>query len=258
MTQNKNGFTLIEMIGVLTIIAIIASALVPNISREITRAIADAEDSELNTIALSLKKYISENQIIPGTATGQWNTVIAPFIENSSNRIINNRGSGTRRLILRTTNGIGSVPYDQSAIYTAGITPQGSLPITFPVQMRLLLVSNLSGAVPVSALTDAQFDAVWDQTGVIPAGFATGNKFRIERMSLASLFFPVTISCTSLSGVPRWSINTAIVKSLNLTTFTVYLLSGTRINLFQGAVPAGTIVVNKAVGIIYDGTAWSY
>ncbi len=258
MTYKKNGFTLIEMIGVLTIIAIIASALVPNISREITRAIADAEDSELNTIALSLKKYIAENQIIPGTATGQWNTVIAPFIENSSNRILNNRGSGTRRLILRSTNGIGSVPYDQAAMYTAGITPQGSLPGAFPAQMRFLLVSNLSGAAPVTALTDAQFDAVWDQMGTIPAGFTTGNKFRIERISLASLFYPVTISCTSLSGVPRWSINGAIVKSLNITTFTVYLLNGTRINLFLGAVPAGTIVVNKAVGIIYDGTTWSY
>jgi prepilin-type N-terminal cleavage/methylation domain-containing protein len=258
MIHNKNGFTLIEMIGVLTIIAILASAMVPNISREITRAIADAEDTELNAIAQSLKKYIGENHIIPGTASGQWNSVIAPFIENSSSRILNNRASGTRRLILRTTNGIGAVPYDQSAVYTAGISPQGNLPVAFPAQMRFILVSNLSGAAPAAALTDVQFDAVWDQAGIIPAGFTTGNKFRIERMSLASMFFPVTISCTSLSGVPRWSINTAIVKSLNLTTFTVYLLSGTKINLFQGAVPAGTLVVNKAVGIIYDGTVWSY
>jgi len=258
MIHNKNGFTLIEMIGVLTIMAIIASALLPNISREITRAIADAEDIELSTIALSIKKYIGENHIIPGTASGQWNTVIAPLIENSSSRILNNRASGTRRLILRTTNGIGSVPYDQAAMYTAGITPQGSLPVAFPAQTRFLLVSNLAGAPPVTALTDAQFDAVWDQTGVIPAGFTTGNKVRIERISLASMFFPVTISCTSLSGVPRWSIDAALVKSLNLTTFTVYLLSGTKINLFQGAVPAGTLIVSKAVGIIYDGTVWSY
>jgi prepilin-type N-terminal cleavage/methylation domain-containing protein len=258
MIHNKNGFTLIEMIGVLTIIAILASAMVPNISREITRAIADAEDAELNTIASSIRKYISENQNIPGTSTGQWNTVIAPFIETSSNRILNNKGSGTRRLILRTTNGIGTVPYDQSAMYSAGVTPQGNLPSTFPVQMRFLLVSNLSGPAPAAALTDAQFDAVWDQTGVIPAGFTSGNKFRIERMSLAPMFFPVTISCTSLSGVPRWSINAAIVKSLNLTTFTVYLLYGTKINLFQGAVPTGTLVVNKTVGLIYDGLTWSY
>lgn len=258
MIHNRNGFTLIEMIGVLTIIAIIASALVPNISREITRAIADAEDIELNALAMTFKKYIGEYHIIPGTAAGQWNTAIAPLIENSSSRILNNRASGTRRLILRSTNGLGTVPYDQSAMFAAGIIPQGNLPAVFPDQMRFLLVSNLAGSAPVIILTDAQFDAVWNQTGIIPAGFTTGNKFRLERISLASMFFPVTISCTSLSGVPRWSIDAAPVKSLNMAAFTVYLLSGTKINLFQGAVPQGTLVVSKAVGIIYDGTTWSY
>ena len=133
------------------------------------------------------------------------------------------------------------------------------LPTVAPMQARMIIVSNLAGAPPALAVSDVQFDAIWDQTGVIPAGFLEDDKLRIERINFARCFYPVTVSCQAITGVPRWSIDAAIVKSLNAnTTFTVYLIAGTRVNLYVGGAPIGTLVVKGPVGVIYNGTSWSY
>jgi prepilin-type N-terminal cleavage/methylation domain-containing protein len=258
MKKSNAGFTLIEMIGVLAIIAIIASAIVPNIAREVTRAIADAEDMELRSLEDAFLQYISESKSISGVATGQWNVDIAPYLSIPSAKIVTNKGSGTRRLIVRPTNGLGAFPYSQATRFLAGVTPQGTLPTAAPLQARFLFVSNLSGNAPVTNLTDVQFDAVWDQTGTIPAGFTENEKLRLNRIGLVKNFYPVTISCSGIASTPRWSLDAAAAKSLNVGTFTVYLLQGTRINMFLGASAVGTIVVTKPLGITSDGTTWSY
>lgn len=258
--RNRGGFSMIEMIGVLAIIAIIISAIVPNVAKEISRAIADSEDASIKSILKSIEVSVLDRRIIPSTAVGGWNNDIALYLSCPANQIVENKGSGTRRLVVRPTNGLGTLPYDQTARFSATVNPQGTLPVSSPLQARFMIISNLDGIAPVTNLTDLQFDAVWDQTGVIPVGFTENEKCRIGRISIASLFNQVTVHCDSINSLPQWSLDNATTpKTLNPnTTFTVYLLTGTRINLFQNGVSSGTVVVNGPLGIVYNGISWRF
>jgi hypothetical protein len=244
------------MIGVLAIMAIIASAIIPNVAQEITRAMAAAEDTSLTSISNALVRSATDNHALPSVVAAQWSAAVSSYITIPLNEISTNKGSGSRRLISRPTNGLLGVPYNQSARFAAGVAPQGTLPTVAPLQARMLLVSNLNTAVAGGAINDAQFDAIWDQAGVIPNGFTVNEKLRISRISFANEFYPVTVNCTSIAGVPRWSLDAAAAKTVVIGAFTVYLMTGTRINLFIGAVAAGTLVVTKPLGITYDGVTW--
>jgi prepilin-type N-terminal cleavage/methylation domain-containing protein len=251
--RNERGFTLIELIAVLTIMAILASAIIPNLANEVTKAAASAEDQSLATIHRALDEYVVNTHVFPGIGAGQWDAAIAPFLSLPTSAIGVNRIGSARRIIVRPTSGLGAVPYDQAALFTAG-----TLPTAFPLQSRLLLISDLNGDTPTDVLANDQFDAVWQQTGVIPIGFTSTDKFRIERISFARFFHPVTVNCASVANTPQWSIDAAALQALNAGVITVYLITGTLLNMFINGTPAGTIVVNRPVGVNYDGATWSY
>ncbi|MBD3317885.1 MAG: prepilin-type N-terminal cleavage/methylation domain-containing protein, partial [Chitinivibrionales bacterium] len=230
--QGQRGFSLLEMIAVLAIISILASAITPSLSRRISRALADAEDKSLRSIAQSIRRVAAQTHIVPGTAVGEWDIAAAQFLEIPTATIVGNKGAGTRRLISRPTNGLGGTPYDQADRFENGPLPQGTLPSAPPLEARMVLVSSLDGDPPGISLSNAQFDAVWEQEGAVPNGFAETEKLRIERINFASLFHPVTVNCLSVAGIPRWRLDVASAKSLTTGTFTVYLLVGTRIGLY--------------------------
>lgn len=256
-SAHSRGFTLIEIIGVLAIISILASAITPNIIHEIKRATMEAEDRSLDTFTDALKRSIGDNRLIPGTTSGSWDGAIAPYLDIPANTVLINRAANARRLVSRPANDLGGVPYDQQARFSGGPLPQGTLPTLPPLQARLLLVSNLRTAVGNQAISNVQFDAIWNQTGTIPNGFSETIDVRIGRCALASLFYPVTINCTAVLNVPRWTLDSAPVKSLAAGSFTVYLIAGTRVTIFTGAVAQGTVVVDRPRGISFDGSNWS-
>ena len=258
MKEAENGFTLIEVIGVLAIMAILASAIAPNIVHGIKRAVRDAEDASLVTLTATLKRSVAETHVIPGTAVAEWSGAVGPYLDVPQNSISGNKGAGTRRLISRQTNDLGGVPYDQGIRFSAGAAAQGTLPTAAPLRARMILVSDLSGNPPNGNISNNRFDNIWDQAGNIPNGFQESEDLRLARISFAGMFYPVTVNCLSVANVPRWSIDTETAKSLSTGTFTVYLMEGTRINLLIGANMQSTVVVDGAEGITYDGSVWSF
>lgn len=263
MKQRENGFTLIELIAVLAILAILASAVIPNVANEVTTAIAQAEDQSLASIHKALDESIIDTRVIPGTAVGQWDTSIAVYLSIPASQISSNNTGGGRRLIMRASNDLGAPPYNQSVLFAATGLPQeamasGALPRAMPLQSRMVIVSNIEGDAPTDILTNDQFDAVWRQAGDFPVGFAMTNKLRIERISFVRFFHAVTVSCSSVVNAPQWSIDTAAPKTLNVEVFTVYLITGTLVNLFVNGAAAGTIVVNGPLGLTFNGTSWNY
>jgi prepilin-type N-terminal cleavage/methylation domain-containing protein len=65
MRRRSPGFTLVEMIGVLAIMAIVASFTVPNIIRQMQTAKAAGEDAKLDDIAQSIMEGIKDTGKIP-------------------------------------------------------------------------------------------------------------------------------------------------------------------------------------------------
>src|SRR5258706_47496 len=62
-----HAFTAIEMIGVLSVIAMLAAAIVPNVIRKIDRAACVRETSDLSTMANGLVQSIRRDKTIPAT-----------------------------------------------------------------------------------------------------------------------------------------------------------------------------------------------
>src|SRR5262245_44444067 len=73
--QRHCGFTLIELIGVLTVVAILALALVPNLIRQMDRIAGEQESARLKSIGDALQQSIMRNRYVPGSA--DWAATIA-------------------------------------------------------------------------------------------------------------------------------------------------------------------------------------
>ena len=71
----SSGFSLIEMIGVIAIMAIIAAVITPNLARRISRNNGDKEDQTLTVLGEGLARYVRTYQTIPGQ--NSWITNIA-------------------------------------------------------------------------------------------------------------------------------------------------------------------------------------
>lgn len=70
MIKNKSGFTLVELLAVVLIIAILTSAALPQYRRSVQRAEAMEALTNLKTIFESAKRYRSANSEAPRKLTG--------------------------------------------------------------------------------------------------------------------------------------------------------------------------------------------
>src|SRR5215475_5137630 len=75
--QLKRAFTLIEMIGVLAAIAILAVILVPLLIRQMDKVAGDKESASLKSMGDALQQSIQRNRRVPGASGWDWATNIA-------------------------------------------------------------------------------------------------------------------------------------------------------------------------------------
>ena len=196
MKEYKQGFTLIEMIGVLAVMAILASVIAPKVIRQIQRARQDAEDEVLSRLAGSFEDYVLENRIIPpsGSGTGAWSTGIATQADLAPIDIYQNDMGCTRRYWFDPStdlNGLDSAEYNQNTVaiaslsgYTIGSTASP------PVNPRAMIISDVTPGcssninTPTSA---ADFASTWNQSS--PA-LSEGETIKIQRINLAQILRP--------------------------------------------------------------------
>src|SRR5438034_7770680 len=73
----RAAFTIIELVGVLTVVAVLAAALIPNVIRRIDRATLQRESSDLSTMANGLVRTIVRDKQIPA----QFPPAIAKYLD---------------------------------------------------------------------------------------------------------------------------------------------------------------------------------
>ncbi|MDQ8186475.1 prepilin-type N-terminal cleavage/methylation domain-containing protein [Pelagicoccus sp. SDUM812002] len=175
-SKQRHGFTLIEMIGVLAIIGVLATLMAPNAIRAIDRAATKSESATLSTLAHSLKSYLVENAALPPTST--WTTSLSTYTDLNANSLaVNNRSVG-RVLIYDPANSPA-----QRAIFLSGMRGGLTLPSA----------ANIN--------TAARFAAIWDTAdGEIPptSSWSSWSKWTavsgsadyllIERVNLKSIY----------------------------------------------------------------------
>ncbi|MDX8387477.1 MAG: type II secretion system protein [Ghiorsea sp.] len=255
-TNNNQGFSLIELIGVLAIISILASVLVPNMIKRIDLATGDAEIKNLTLIAQELEQYMTTKFIIPSPLN--WSSSLASVSSLPASKIAQN-DRGFQR-------GFYVDPRFFSAIDTpfAGYT-QGTGLLSAPVSPRVMMVSNLKADAPLAPNTSSAFDAIWNQT--VSSPIIENDDIKIHRIYLGHLFHHLlllngnTLTPFYTLGAGAPSPIPASVASVNGQT-SIFVLHGTQLNLHQTPFPTGplqyTLFIHERDSFLYgtNGLIW--
>ena len=254
------GFTLLEMIGVMAVMAILAGALAPSIFQMMEDAYETAEEQNLEMIADRLRQVIRVEKRIPSLSTSDWTGAVADYASVAPQSILLNEKSFNRRLyadpMFFTTSNQNFAGYTQST----GLA-------TRPNSPRLMLVSDLSGAVSANLNTHTRFSDVWDQTA--DALIVESNQIKIQRINLAAEFVEVVLANANagqagyvLDGSSEASVAAAVgAVDGNRTVFAIV---GSGLGLNAAPYPGGTtqrqVLLSESGTYRYqlDGGVWSW
>lgn len=254
----QRGFTLLELIGVMAVMAILAGALAPQVVRLINEGYRTAEAKSLGSIRDALTAYIETTQQVPAPATAAWTNAVAQFAAFPPDRVRLNERNFTRRLYA-----------DPNFFSAANVAFPGYQQTTGlaapPFSPRLMVVSNLNGNVTANLNTGAAFEAVWAQNG--SATLLESPDLFIERIHLASLFNRVLLTNAAgtqagyqLESGPEGAI-AAAAGGIDGTR-TLYALTGTRLRLNAAPFPGGAtlrqLIVERQLSLRYDDSSGTF
>ena len=252
----RRAFSLIEMIGVLAVIAITAAMLLPVLTKTTDSAVAGQETASLQSFGTALQNNILRTRSIP--ATTNWITVVA----GETGLTLSNVAYTVRqqpRLLLVDTNGFGSLtlPYSQTAAGTPNPLTNSTLP-------RFMIVSSLGTALPALLGTNGfpsstNFNALWNcPAGTVPTNSPwntwTGKSsdVSVQRVSLSTLFARLTLNNSDPTNA-LYGIDTFAASNLAATNlFSAYYLIGTVFNLYM----AGTNL--EAAQVLQRDSSWNF
>ena len=238
-SPRRGGFSLIEMIGVLAVIAITAAMLLPALVRQTDATVATQESTLLQSFATALQNNVQRNGYIP-TSTN-WVSVVATELGMTSNSVALNIRNQPR-ILLVDTNGFGSMalPYTQTNRGTPNIFTNSSPP-------RYLILSSLGAALPVLVGTNGQassavFNALWNtQSGTIPTNSAPWTSptwsgqaadLNIQRLDLAYSFVHLVLSNNDPTNAPYNIDSSPVVNLTSTNPLNAFFLITTPFNLY--------------------------
>ncbi len=280
--SRSRAFTLLELIGVLTIISLLLAAAAP-LTIDIIRSQRQAgDDAYLPIIADALKRGVLREQLfplddaaLPGPAdTSAWWRLAERHGGGSEGQIRFPEGSDRpRRLFLAASNWAGKTFYETTGDGSAWLAD-----VSDPAELRMLLLSttNPDLLLPTS-LTPAQFEAFWSDWSVgangnpaigsladfgLDAAAWTGRaaELNLERIDLRDLLCRVVIENRRILEV-LYDNDGNLFSFLNASLGTylaqplpelgIYNLDGVRASLKLGAVSSSGDVDEVTVDGLY-------
>lgn len=257
-TKRAWAFSLIEFIGVLAVIAILAALVTPAAIRQIDAAARTREASDLVAISNALTLHILQNKSVPSTTT--WKDVAAQWMQQPVARITTTPRGQARAFIIDGGGWLGSttLPWSQSR---TGLT-------TLPSSPRVLIVSSISKPLPVSSgqFLQIAFDEIWNTPDrAKPASWSgwtgTGDDLLIQRVNLQPLFHRlVLVNRDPLAATPRYSIdttNTTTLEATNRAGLNAFYLDGTVVGLCDSAgTPMLRFPLTNDYSFVFEGSIW--
>ncbi len=235
--RDRAAFTLIEMVGVLAVVLILASVVFSTTVRQVTLIAGQQESTNLQGYATALQHSALRNRYVPGAT--DWDAVIAAELGLARSTVSTN-ACGWPRVFLSDPNlqiglnGNGTLPYAQTNFPNGSVVTNAAGVIP-PVNPRLVIVSSLGPPLP--SLTSADFTALWNVAdGAKPAvspwttWTGSGDDLRIQRINLSPLFVRLTLSnCFPTNRVALDTITNFVTGNLD-----GYFLQSTVVGLWLG------------------------
>lgn len=242
-----HGFTLIEMIGVLAIVAILVTLTVPPIIERVNQARAEKEMQELPLLGDALTRHILRHKTIPGQ---DWAQVIADELAVPINRVTASSTGVLRVYLVDPAIHIGAdagvLPYTQTA--------QGSEDP--PANARVMLIASHGLSLPGSissgvAASSEIFNQIWDAPkGTIPQGWPAewagkGEYLKIVRINLAPLFHRLLVNPLTEGQTAQIAVDDSEPISVPADGLSGYYFQGTVIGLYNdGQLESRDILTN--------------
>ena len=206
--RSAQGFTLVELVGVLAIMAILASFIAPNVINQLRSARRDAEDQQLSNIAQGIKLYLRQTRSFPASLA-----VLSPdYVPVSSGQLTNNANGFLRYYFLQ--------PNISGYTNVAGLAPSAL------ADSRYLLITDLTQNANPTITTEAEFEAWWntDETGT--------PDLKIHRSQVSHLFHLLSLSTDGAGGSYSIGIGPPINSGgFTLAAHTRYHITGTTVAL---------------------------
>ena len=255
----SRGFTLIEIIAVLSVIAILVAVIAPSVIRRVDRAAWTAETVNLSNIADSLTQSILRTKTIP-SANG-WATDVARQMSLPVSSITNNARRFVRAFLIDTNLSIGAgLPYTQTNNGTAK-----------PANARIMIVSSLARALPASVTNGVpsatDFSNIWNAAeNTVPTGspFAgwqgTGEDLRIKKLNLEPLFYQLILvnHSSDTNNAPRFSIDNSSAAGVPIGPLgqNRYYLDGSIVGLHDSSQVQSRQLLKRNISFLFESGTW--
>lgn len=254
----QQGFTIMELIGAMAIIAILAAVLAPSVTDGIDRAYAAREEGNIRTLMDALEQHVLQNKEIPRENVAAWTSAIAAYADLPVSQVEFNDRGYRRRLYVDPQFFASAEAVFPGYAQTGGLTAR-------PFSPRLMLVSDLNRNAPNPPRTAAEFAAIWDQTAT--ATVQEGAKVKVERLNLAGHFHRLLLT-NSHTQQPSFALESGAGVPVPAAfggvdgTLTRYVLKSSRLSAFFSPYPTGgantVTLIGEDMALHYttDGTNW--
>lgn len=269
--------TLIEMIGVLAVLAILAAVLLPALIREADKLAADTESANLQAYSDALQQSIERYRYIPGES--DWATNIASQLGVSTYLVATNARHQARIFVIDPALQIGAngggLPYAQTnfASFPFGSQVTSGGVLVAPVSPRVMIVSslgaslaNLASAVANGTLTANDFSNLWNTAdGTVPSGgvWAGWNgqpaDVKVQRINLSPLFVHLVLDTYESAQNGYYSLDSAPLASVSTNSVEGYFIQNTVLGLYNGSTSSSLDsqqVLIRDGSFVYDANVW--
>ncbi|MCP5516446.1 MAG: type II secretion system protein [Verrucomicrobiales bacterium] len=258
--SGRRGFTLVEIIAVLALIAILSVVVAPVLIRVFDRLAREAEEKRMAGLIEGLRTHVLRNRNVP--FTNNFAAALAQEMGLDADNVSTN-ARGLRRVYLvdpAITNTI-PIPFTQNWV---GVTNN------LPALLGVMLISSISRDLPTNVVSgfapsSAAFSNAWYTVDdALPAGWnweGDPEDLVMERMNLRDLFVEVTLNydtwTISFTNRGRFTIDNSTTNRLPgfSTVFTTHYLASTMLGLHSHTGISDTLQVSE---ILRDPAAYVY
>jgi type II secretory pathway pseudopilin PulG len=236
--QHRRGFSLIEMIGVFTVLALLALALTPILIKQFDRIAAEKETAQLKAIAEAFRQGIMTTKRIPDQ--NSWASMIATNLGLTSDQVRTNERRVARVFFADPRLELGSAGSGLEYVQTMN---GSAIPPTN--YTRVMILSSLSQPIPTFSTQDpillAQyFSDLWNSQEDVPPSWLTTSwawtgkpeDLKIQRIHLANLFVQLTLN-KDANNSGLYSIDGTTPAAPPRSPFVAYFIDGTKLELFD-------------------------
>jgi prepilin-type N-terminal cleavage/methylation domain-containing protein len=242
----QHGFSLIEMLGVMTVLALLALALTPFLIKQFDRIAGEKETTQLRAFNQAFRRGVTITKTIPDE--NGWASMIATNLGISVDQVLNNGRRVPRLFLIDPLLEIGSLgaklPYSQTI--TGSAVPASS-------STRVMIISSISkpfsgiqintkNLVSGSGLDPDTFSNIWNAVeGALPTGWSSfiwpgkGEDLKIERIHLEDMFLQLNLN---IDPPGETCLKYAIdqfpqIVVPNTTNWYAFFIDGTQVGLYQ-------------------------